>query len=161
MEMAFEPKRSMTQGVILEDALRFFRGFHDETPQDAEGRRELALAFESSGWVLHLLGRHAEAELDYDRALDQLRLLRTESYDTAAYLEDLAGLHERRGQLYIDMKLPDRARDSLREGLRYADTIATLRPGERAPRHRQARSHMALGRLYEREGRDPAFFESY
>jgi tetratricopeptide (TPR) repeat protein len=90
-----------------------------------------------------------------------LEALRGEAEDPKLYLDDLAALQQRRGELFIDMDRLEEARAAFGEGLRFAEALETLSPSDPAPRHRQARLQLAVGRLCENHEDDAAAVECY
>jgi tetratricopeptide (TPR) repeat protein len=97
--LAHEPRTELVRLNLLEDALRFYRGFLKERPGDPEVRWETANTHLRLGDLRKRLGQQAAAEEDYGAAIVLFRGLADEFPREPAYRRDLAGGYTNLGSL--------------------------------------------------------------
>jgi serine/threonine protein kinase/Flp pilus assembly protein TadD len=94
------PYLEPVQRELLEEALASYEEFLRDNGSDPSLRRETARAYRRVATIRAALGRHAEAEEAYARALPLLEALAAESPGDAESREELALCHNNRGNLY-------------------------------------------------------------
>ena len=101
----------MQRDVLLK-ALAFYEEFAEEKSSDPEVRLETARAARRVGDIQHRLGDVARAATAYEQALTRLEQLRQDSPNLPGCRDELAQVHNNRGNLFRDTgQLADAARE--------------------------------------------------
>jgi serine/threonine-protein kinase len=99
--LAYEPRMEQVRRRLLQDALDYYQDFLQEHADDAELRRETVRAARRAANILQDLGRHAEAAPIYKQAVTLCSKLVDEFPKDASYKQELGGLHNSLGILYM------------------------------------------------------------
>jgi len=103
-----QPYMEQVQREFLLKALAFYEEFAQAKGGDPEVRLETARAARRVGDIQHLLGEHAKAAAALEQARSQLEQLRADAPRLAGCREELANVHNNRGNLLRDTgQLPE------------------------------------------------------
>jgi eukaryotic-like serine/threonine-protein kinase len=139
--LANEPRMQVVRRDLLEQALRFHRGFLQAKSENVEVRWEAGQAYVRVADIQEQLGRPDAAEQAYDRAVAILAKLAEERPDRPEFRRDLAAAHANRG---LALQTAGRAPEAERT-FREADEILRALIAEH-PKERRYRWDLAEGR---------------
>src|SRR5262249_48443682 len=155
------PGLEIVRRELLEDALQFFQGFLEEKGEEPSVRREAALAYRRMGDIYNMLGKQAEAEVAYRKALDLQEHLATDVPGAPDYRRDLAASHTNLGIMLEATRKTREAEQSYRRALDLRRQLAADFPTRPDSRRDLAAAHINLAVLLRLQGRSQDAEESY
>jgi serine/threonine protein kinase len=156
-ELLYVPQMEPVRRDLLQDALRFYQEFLRERGDSRVVRAEAAGAYTRVGKIQSQLGQSDEAEAAFRQAATLLEELLAESPDDPALGNDLAGVHNNLGVLYMtDTQRWPQAVTSYRHCLTILEELERHHPNAKN-RKDMAVSHLNLVNIYRMMGEyDPA-----
>jgi eukaryotic-like serine/threonine-protein kinase len=140
-----QPQMDEVQEQFLLKALQIYEGLAAEEENDPSLRRETAQALTRMGQIYRTLGRTAEAQKAFDRAIAlQEDLLETHP-GSEQYRQDLANTHNWKGELWRTTDRPTDAALCYDRALVLQDALAREHPKQAVYRQELARSHYNRG----------------
>jgi serine/threonine-protein kinase len=139
--------------ALLEKALTFYQKFLHDRGDDPEVRQETGRAYRRVGTINQQLGRHADAEAAYLRALELQEQLAGKHTDRPEYRQDLALSHNNLGVLYRALGRPEQAEAAYRKAAAVQEELVRDYPGIPTYEQDRAGSYNNLGVHYAATGR--------
>jgi tetratricopeptide (TPR) repeat protein len=159
--LAHEPRQERLRRDLLEQALAFYRQFLDERGDDPLVRWRTGVALRNAADVEGLLGKQAEAERHYERALELLGGLAKEFPDDASYRRDLALARYRLGLLLAQGQRLAQAEEAYRAARDLQRQLVAEAPREPGPLQELAATTHALGLLLRQRNQNGEAEEAY
>jgi serine/threonine protein kinase len=153
-----QPYMEQVQREFLLKALRFYEEFAAEKGTDPEVGLEAARAARRVGDIQHMLGDRARAAAAYEQARVRLEQLSAEHPGLAGCREELANVHNNRGNLLRDTGRLDEAVEAYRQAQKLFAELADPAPDDREG---LAGSRNNLGMVLHALGRLPEAEETY
>jgi serine/threonine-protein kinase len=147
--------------VFLEQALRFYEEFAQETGQDEEARAGVAAASYRVGFIYKKLGQMAPAEAGYRRSAELYRLLTAEFPDQSDYRLELARTHNGLGIVLQDTGRQQEAETAYRDAIMLEQQLAVEFPNRPNYRLELAKTTHNLGNALLDTGRHKEAETSY
>jgi serine/threonine protein kinase len=148
-----QPGQTQLQREFLEKALRFYEEFSHERGEDMQVRRETAAAYIRVGDILSALGRDAEREAAYRRALDLMIKLvaadRVLPEDLSLFSDSLRAV----AQACVGRGNMSEADDLLRRSLGVRERLVSEHPDRPSYRRALAGAYANLGNYLGSQGR--------
>jgi tetratricopeptide (TPR) repeat protein len=138
---------------LLEDALRYYRGFVERRANDPTVRKELMRAYERVGQINYLVGTDATALDAFRQSLRLAESLSTTSPGDAGITHQIAGLHNRIGLIEMKTGRTDEAFRSLDLARSIEEVLVRAHPHELAYQVDLAAHVYNLGIFLEATGR--------
>jgi serine/threonine protein kinase len=155
------PQMEQVRRLVLEDALRFYRGFLQRQGSDPEVRLETARAYRRVADIHQMLGQHQQADGEYVTAIALQEKLVTDFPEEAAYRQDLADSFNNRGNLLSEIGRAEEAEAAYRNALTIREKLAAGLPTSPLFRQQSAAAHHNLGTLLADLGRSKEAQEAY
>ena len=147
--LAQQAELTQVQKQFLEKALAFYQRLATEESADPAVLFETANAEQRVGEIQNKLGKHAEAEAAYRRAIELFAQLAREAQDSAKYNQGLAKTRRSLGSLLFLTGRPLEAEQEQRLALTLCQALAAQFPDDSQYQLDLAKSHDGLGRAAE------------
>ena len=148
--LAQQAELTSVQKQFLEKALAFYQRLATEESADPAVLFETAKAEQRVGEIQNKLGKHAEAEAAYRRAIELFAQLAREAQDAAKYNQALAKTRRSLGSLLFLTGRPQEAEQEQRLAVTLCQALAAQFPDDSQYQLDLAKSHDGLGRDPER-----------
>jgi serine/threonine protein kinase len=122
-QLAYVPQMEQVRRKLLEDALQFYQGFLQQQGDDRALRQETALAYDRVAMIYHLLGKDAEADPLYRRAIAMWEQLAAESRLDAKAQSQRIEVHLHPYWLLIALQRNDEAEKGARRTVQLAEQL--------------------------------------
>ncbi len=144
-----EPEVERERRSRLDKALQFYAEFLRERGDDPLARREIAQAYQRTGDISRMLGRHHRAREAYGQAIALLGQLAAASPADAALRRDLADCWNFLGESLRAVSRPQEALDAYHQAQALQQRLVAAVPAEPLYRQRLARSSYNQGIVLE------------
>jgi tetratricopeptide (TPR) repeat protein len=145
--LAQQAELTSVQKQFLEKALAFYQQLATEESTDPTVLFETAMAQQRVGEIQNKLGKYAEAEAAYRRAIEIFAQLARDAQDSAKYNQSLAKTRCGLGSLLFDTGRPQEAEQEYRLALTLCQALAAQFPDDSQYQLDLAKSHDGLGVL--------------
>ena len=145
--LAQQAELTQVQKQFLEKALAFYQRLATEESADPAVLFETAKAEQRVGEIQNKLGKHAEAEAAYRRAIELFAQLAREAQDSAKYNQGLAKTRRSLGSLLFFTGRPQEAEQEQRLALTLCQALAAQFPDDSQYQLDLAKSHDGLGMM--------------
>jgi serine/threonine protein kinase len=159
--LAHQPHMEEVQRRFLLKALRYYEAFAAEPGTDPALRFQAGLASQRVGDIEFKLGRHAQAEAAYEKAIALQTELAAQLPDVPEYRQELATSQDNLASLLLEVGRPEPADQAYRRALSLLERLVADFPTEPDYRLALARSCNNLGRLLARTGRPQEAEQAY
>ena len=145
--LAQQAELTPVQQQFLEKALAFYQRLATEESADPDVLFETAKAEQRVGEIQNKLGKHAEAETAFRRAIELFAQLPRNAQDSAKYNQSLARTRRSLGSLLFDTGRPQEAEQEQRRAVTLCQTLVAQFPDDSEYQLDLAKSQDELGVL--------------
>jgi tetratricopeptide (TPR) repeat protein len=155
------PQMEPVRRGLLEDALRFYKGFLQQNSADPAVRLEVTRANRRVGDIQRMVGQHSEAQKAYAAAIANAETLAHEFPDKPDYVHELSTCHNSLGELLIETGELTSANEQLRPATDLLTKLVRDFPSLPQYRGELARSYHLLAQGLKEHGQKFAAEEEF
>jgi len=152
-EMADKPQLEQLRRALLEDALKFYRGFLKKKSTDRAIRYESALSQRRVGEIYGFLGELKESLENHRQAATTLVALAPQYVNDVKYRDELARAHFHTGYALLSLLQLDEGAARMEQAMALWEPLATEFPDRPSYLEDLARTNFALGQALQRNYR--------
>jgi serine/threonine protein kinase len=147
-EMRDKPQVEQIRRALLEDVLRFYRGFLKKKNDDPAIRYESALSQRRVGEIYGFLGDLKESLENYQQATAMLAALSPEFASDVNHRDELARAHAHTGYVLLNLRRFEEGDASLQKAMALWEPLANEFPDRPSYLEDLARANSALGQAW-------------
>jgi serine/threonine protein kinase/Tfp pilus assembly protein PilF len=147
-EMADKPQLELIRRALLEDALKFYRGFQKKKSDDPAILYESALLHRRVGEIYALLGYLKESLDNHRQSVELLTSLSSGYANDVNYRDQLARAHFHTADVLLNLVLLDEGDASMRQAIALWESLTDEFPDRPSYLEALARANHKLGHLW-------------